>query len=102
MFLRKGYGKKAKKTSGDPDEKDVIAGIIRVDQAGEYGARRIYKGQLAVLPDNEEIMEMYEQEKEHLDFFNEYMKKNKIRPTAFSIAMAFLRLCSWLCHCKTR
>ena len=34
---------------GDPDRDEVLAQIVRVDQAGEYGAKRIYEGQLAVL-----------------------------------------------------
>jgi ubiquinone biosynthesis monooxygenase Coq7 len=34
---------------GDPSPQDAIARMIRVDHAGEYGARRIYEGQLAVL-----------------------------------------------------
>jgi len=34
---------------GDPTRTDFLAQIIRVDQAGEYGAVRIYEGQMAVL-----------------------------------------------------
>ena len=34
---------------GDPDKNELLEQIIRVDQAGEYGAKRIYEGQLAVL-----------------------------------------------------
>ncbi|MFO1188475.1 MAG: demethoxyubiquinone hydroxylase family protein, partial [Alphaproteobacteria bacterium] len=34
---------------GDPPTEDAIARMIRVDHAGEYGAVRIYEGQLAVL-----------------------------------------------------
>ncbi len=34
---------------GDPSARDVVAKFIRVDHAGEYGAKRIYQGQLAVL-----------------------------------------------------
>ena len=34
---------------GDPDREALLDQIIRVDQAGEYGAKRIYEGQLAVL-----------------------------------------------------
>ena len=33
---------------GDPDRDALIHSMIRVDQAGEYGAKRIYEGQLAV------------------------------------------------------
>ena len=35
---------------GDLAPEQLIDRVIRVDQAGEYGARRIYEGQLAVLP----------------------------------------------------
>ena len=45
------------------------ARMLRVDQAGEYGATRIYAGQLAVLGDRAEIANdirhMAEQEAEH-------------------------------------
>ena len=34
---------------GDPAPEETIARMIRVDHAGEYGAKRIYDGQLAVL-----------------------------------------------------
>ena len=32
---------------GDPTARDIVERVIRVDQAGEYGAIRIYEGQLA-------------------------------------------------------
>ena len=34
---------------GDPDAREVVERTIRVDQAGEFGAVRIYQGQLAAL-----------------------------------------------------
>ncbi len=34
---------------GDPDPEEMKRRMIRVDHAGEYGALRIYQGQLAVL-----------------------------------------------------
>jgi hypothetical protein len=34
---------------GDPTAREVLERTIRVDHAGEYGAKRIYEGQLAVL-----------------------------------------------------
>src|SRR3546814_14310144 len=50
------------------------ASMIRVDQAGEYGATRIYAGQLAVLGDRHpmarEIAHMAEQEERHRKFFD--------------------------------
>ncbi len=34
---------------GDPTARQLVERMIRVDHAGEYGAKRIYQGQLAVL-----------------------------------------------------
>jgi ubiquinone biosynthesis monooxygenase Coq7 len=60
--------------------------IIRVDQAGEYGAKRIYAGQLAVMGDRAphvaEIRHMAEQEEEHLVRFNALAAERGVRPTA--------------------
>jgi len=59
--------------------------IIRVDHAGEYGADRIYAGQLAVLKDTSvgpTIKHMWEQEKEHLATFNKLIPQHRARPTA--------------------
>lgn len=62
------------------------ARMIRVDQAGEYGATRIYAGQLAVLatggPGARDIAHMLEQEQRHLDWFNAEMVQSGARPTA--------------------
>lgn len=58
--------------------------FIRVDHAGEYGADRIYAGQMAVLGKTKEgpmIQHMWDQEKEHLRTFNEYIPKYRSRPT---------------------
>jgi len=63
------------------NKQSAIAEMLRVDHAGEYGARRIYKGQLSVLKGHEKIQEMYEQEKEHLDFFENEIKQRGTRPT---------------------
>lgn len=69
----------------DPNEPD-IARMIRVDQAGEYGATRIYAGQLAVLgstgPHAGEIAGMARQEDDHLARFNALMAGRGVRPTA--------------------
>jgi len=60
--------------------------MIRVDQAGEYGATRIYAGQLAVMgdrgPHSPEIRAMAEQEAAHLAKFNALVARRKTRPTA--------------------
>lgn len=60
---------------------DRIASIIRVNHAGEFGARQIYRGQLAVLKDHPEITHMYEQELEHLQYFEQQLIKRRVRPT---------------------
>ena len=60
--------------------------MIRVDQAGEYGATRIYAGQLAVMgdraPHSGEIRAMAEQEAGHLAAFDALMADRGVRPTA--------------------
>jgi ubiquinone biosynthesis monooxygenase Coq7 len=70
---------------GDPDREELIAQIIRVDQAGEYGAKRIYEGQLAVLGHTDAgpaLRAMLEQEEKHLGDFNRIMSERGVRPTA--------------------
>ena len=59
--------------------------MIRVDHAGEYGAVRIYQGQLAVLkngPAADTIRHMAEQEERHLKAFDKLVNERKVRPTA--------------------
>lgn len=75
----------ADRLPGDPDKKTLIDQIIRVDQAGEYGAKRIYEGQLAVLGNSDAapaLRTMLAQEEEHLKQFNELMAARGARPTA--------------------
>jgi 3-demethoxyubiquinol 3-hydroxylase len=59
--------------------------MLRVNQAGEYGATRIYAGQLAVLSKGShaahQIARMARQEQRHLDRFDALMAERKIRPT---------------------
>ena len=69
-------------------DKNKIEEFLRVDQAGERGAIKIYEGQLLALntfvKDNKlkkMIEEMKNHEKEHLDFFNKEIKKRNIKPT---------------------
>ena len=60
--------------------------MLRVNQAGEFGATRIYAGQLAVLPRNSSaaklVSRMADQEKRHLERFNQVMIARGVRPTA--------------------
>ena len=72
---------------GDPTREETIARMIRVDHAGEYGARRIYDGQLAVLGRSAAapaIREMAEAEQAHLDAFDALLVERRVRPTALS------------------
>jgi ubiquinone biosynthesis monooxygenase Coq7 len=70
---------------GDPTKEQLIDRIIRVDHAGEYGAKRIYEGQLAMLkgkPEAAVVRRMYEQELEHLKEFERLMVARRARPSA--------------------
>ncbi len=68
------------------DRRADTASMLRVDQAGEYGATRIYAGQLAVLRRNGSeaklIARMAAQEERHLQRFNQLMTERRVRPTA--------------------
>jgi ubiquinone biosynthesis monooxygenase Coq7 len=70
---------------GDIPAEKLLERIIRVDHAGEYGAVRIYQGQLSVLgksPSGDAIRHMAEQEREHLETFDGIIGKRRVRPTA--------------------
>jgi ubiquinone biosynthesis monooxygenase Coq7 len=70
-----------------PGEKTDVAAMIRVDHAGEYGAVRIYEGQLAVLgrrASGDTIRHMAEQEQRHLKKFDALINERKVRPTALA------------------
>lgn len=70
---------------GDPSVRDITKRMIRVDHAGEYGATRIYAGQLAVLgrgAKGDLIRHMQAQEKQHLRTFNDMIADRRVRPTA--------------------
>jgi ubiquinone biosynthesis monooxygenase Coq7 len=60
--------------------------MLRVNQAGEYGAARIYAGQLAVIGQNRPagrvIARMARQEQRHLERFDALMAARGVRPTA--------------------
>jgi ubiquinone biosynthesis monooxygenase Coq7 len=68
---------------GDP--RPDVASMLRVDQAGEYGATRIYAGQLAVLGDQSPgarlIARMAAQEQRHLKHFDDLLAERGVRPT---------------------
>ncbi len=73
---------------GDLNREQLLARFLRVDHAGEYGAVRIYQGQLAVLgdkhPKSAMIRHMKEQEDVHLDRFNNLLNERNVRPTAIT------------------
>ena len=68
------------------DRRADTGSMLRVDQAGEYGATRIYAGQLAVLrrnaPESKLIARMAVQEERHLKRFNALIAERRVRPTA--------------------
>ena len=67
---------------GDLTARQLVERMIRVDHAGEYGAVRIYEGQLAVLgPKAKAVAEMAEQERRHLERFDRLVVERRVRPT---------------------
>ena len=74
---------KKRKASTD---KNILDQIIRVDHAGEYGATRIYDGQIAIFGKESKIgktiQHMADQEQEHIEKFNELIIEKRVRPTA--------------------
>lgn len=85
MAAKKTASKQRTHLPGDLGPEALVDRMVRVDHAGEYGARRIYEGQLAVLGQQASggaIRHMYEQELEHLDAFEKLMTARRVRPTA--------------------
>ena len=78
--------KKIAKESKSTTDKTILDEIIRVDHAGEYGATRIYDGQIAVFGKDSKIgktiQHMADQEQEHIEKFNELLIEKRVRPTA--------------------
>jgi ubiquinone biosynthesis monooxygenase Coq7 len=73
---------------GDLPIEDEIASMIRVDHAGEFGAKRIYAGQLAIFgkdhPITPTIQHMYDQEIAHLETFEKLLNEKNVRPSILS------------------
>jgi 3-demethoxyubiquinol 3-hydroxylase len=75
---------------GDPEPRVLVERTIRVDQAGEYGAVRIYEGQLAALrwtgransEAGRKIAAMARTEREHNRTFDKLLAERRVRPTA--------------------
>ena len=69
---------------GDLSQSDLVERFIRVNHAGEFGAKRIYEGQLAVLKNTKDaavIEHMKDQELHHLETFEKLIVERKVRPT---------------------
>nr|WP_245579964.1 demethoxyubiquinone hydroxylase family protein [Niveispirillum irakense] len=70
--------------------------MIRVDHAGEYGAVRIYQGQLAVLGNGAKgdmVRHMAEQEVVHRETFERLIRERGVRPT---VLQPFWHVAGWL------
>lgn len=75
----------ARKLPGDANPQEALARMLRIDHAGEYGATRIYAGQMAVLknaPCAPQLQHMAAQEEVHLAAFNQLLPEHRVRPTA--------------------
>lgn len=60
-----------------------IKAILRVNHAGELGARQIYKGMRRILGNDPDLVEMAIQEEKHLKAFTQLMIEYKAKPTIF-------------------
>ena len=77
---------------GDPGPRELVERTIRVDQAGEFGAVRIYQGQLAALrwtgrahgEAGRKIAAMARTERDHKVAFDRLLTERRVRPTALS------------------
>ena len=74
-------------------KKETLNDIIRVNHAGELGAKYIYMGQLKALPQDKEILNMLEGELKHLEFFENEIKDNGYTP---SIINPIWKKCAFL------
>lgn len=80
-----GAGSRARHLPGDLGPRRLVERFVRVDHAGEYGAKRIYEGQLAVLGRGgkaDVLRHMQAQEQAHLDAFGRLVAERRVRPTA--------------------
>ena len=67
-------------------DRQTLEEIIRVDHAGEYGATKIYEGQIAIFGKKTKIgktiQHMADQEQEHITKFKKLIVTERVRPTA--------------------
>jgi len=76
---------KSKTLPGDIAADKYLACMLRVNHAGEFGAKQIYAGQLAVLGNSDigdTLRHMAEQEEVHLKYFSDELVWRRVRPTA--------------------
>ncbi len=81
-----------RRNPGDPGPRELVERIIRVDQAGELGAVRIYQGQLAALrwtgrtggDAHAKIAAMARTERQHRERFDRLIAERRVRPTLLS------------------
>lgn len=79
--------KSPRRLPGDPTAAQEVERALRVDHAGEYGAVRIYAGQLAVLGRGrvaDTVRHMADQEQRHLAAFQTLLVERGVRPTALA------------------
>tara|TARA_B100000029_G_scaffold370023_2_gene363852 strand:+ start:174 stop:740 length:567 start_codon:yes stop_codon:yes gene_type:complete len=85
MTKKKNRLLKNKKTKSKTN-KYLLDEIIRVDHAGEYGATKIYDGQIFIFGKSSKIgktiQHMADQEQEHIETFEKLIIKHRVRPTA--------------------
>ncbi len=88
MTVRPGHSARRRpaRLPGDPTARERLERILRVDLAGEYGAVRIYEGQLAVLGHDRAVgpvlRRMWSQERQHLATFERLVADRRVRPSA--------------------
>ena len=91
-IIKKKSVKKKKSASSSKvfTDKNILDEIIRVDHAGEYGATRIYDGQIAVFGKDSKIGKTI-QKKSKISFF---LNKNpKISPRFCKNLQEFAKIC---------
>ena len=95
---RKTKSKKTKTTN-----RDILEEVIRVDHAGEYGATRIYDGQIAIFGKNSKIGKtiqyMADQEQEHIEKFNDLILRTSCKTNSSFALMEHCRFHSGCCNC---
>ena len=74
-----------KRSIKNSTSRKILEEIIRVDHAGEYGATKIYEGQISIFGKDTKIgktiQHMADQEQEHIEKFKELIVSERVRPT---------------------